>query len=737
MNQMNSRYLLPGILMALLWLWAGCTQAEPAPTATSTGSVPAVSQTTPTILPTNTAVPPTATPTATLPPTATTTPIPTATATPPPTPVGPGPTVTPISVSDKVGFELVAQVGGTINSFAVSGDYILVGQGPRLVVLDASDPAELTPIGQSEVLPGIVSNVMVRGETASTEPAEVAVLTAGHLLMVWDISDPTQPVPLHSLALPAAGSLLWQDDIIYAAGLIASQYVEQDGSGSQYFESYVATIDVSGPPRLLDQITIPYNIHATALVGDILYLGMGHQPAQGTLGVVVTDPAQLGDPISIPLATDVIFSLRAYDDTLLVGGYYKLSAFDVSDPRRPRYLWREEGAEIAQVYDFAVRDGQVHTLGWQAAGGFIPAQAVIDLPQPLPDPAVVTPVGITTSLQRGFGLLVVEDHLFRLLESSLSVFRLGGEEQTFVGGYTPPLGGPAVISDDVVYVGLETGYIARYRLPDLAPVDQTRMPQRTIYSLTEDNGRLYLTADNALHIYDAATLAPLGHFDSDQDEFRSFLFQREWRRFALPVVDNIVYAYALGFSTGQEMITRLDVNSPDQIRSLPPIFLARDLHLGALAANERWLVASLYTSQPDADDFLVFYERATLAEIRTIPLPLAPTTLWLQGNLLLAGGGGTFRDDGFLQFYQMPDGLSLTSRRMPGVYDMVMGEDNLALVTTHTDRRLLVLDFTDPVLPQAVGAFDLPYHRGHLAVSGAYVLVSDPVMGLYLLRLER
>jgi hypothetical protein len=732
MNQMNSRYLLPGILMALLWLWAGCTQAEPAPTATSTGSVPAVSQTTPTILPTNTAVPPTATPTATLPPTVTTTPIPTATATPPPTPAGPGPTVTPISVSDKVGFELVAQVGGTINSFAVSGDYILAGQGPRLLVLDASNPANLTPISQSDVLPGIVSNIMVRGETA--------VFTAGHLLMVWDISDPTEPVIAHSLALPAAGMLLWQDDIIYAAGLIASQYVEQDGSGSQYFESYVATIVVSGPPRLLDQITIPYNIHTTALVGDILYLGMGHQPAQGTLGVVVTDPAQLGDPISIPLATDVIFSLRAYDDTLLVGGYYKLSAFDVSDPRRPRYLWREEGAEIAQVYDFAVRDGQVHTLGWQAAGGFIPAQAVIGLPQPLPDPAVVTPVGITTSLQRGFGLLVVDDHLFRLLNSSLSVFQLGGEEQTFVGGYTPPIGGPAVISDGMVYVGLETGYVVRYQLPDLTPVDQTSLPQQAIYSLTGDNGRLYLTGDDALYIYDAADLTLLGQFDGEGEDGRSFLFQQVWRHIPLPVVDNIIYAFAQSATSGREMILLLDVSDPTQPEEVDSILLDRGLRIEALTANERWLAVSLYafdTSQQDHS--LIIYEHAngTLTEIRAIPQPLTPTTLWLQDDLLLAGGGGTFRDDGFLQLYQMPDGVALTSRRMPGVYDMVMSEGNLALVTTQTDRRLLVFDFTDPVLPQAVGAFDLPYHRGHLAVAGAYVLVSDPVMGLYLLRLER
>jgi len=151
---------------------------------------------------------------------------------------------------------------------------------------------------------------------------------------------------VHSLALPAAGSLLWQDDIIYATGLIARQYVEQEGSSSQYYESYVATIDISGPPRLLDQITLPYYIITTALVADILYLSIASQPAQSVLGVNVANPAQLSNPIPIPLPIATAFSLRAYGDTLLVGGPHQLAAYDVSNPRRPHYLWREEGGGI-------------------------------------------------------------------------------------------------------------------------------------------------------------------------------------------------------------------------------------------------------------------------------------------------------------------------------------------------------------------------------------------------------
>ena len=732
---MNDRYILPVILISLLWLWAGCTRVEPVPTA--------VSQSTPTatILPTITAQPATATFTPTPLPTLTTTPLPTVTSTPLPTPAAPGPTATPIRVSDKVGFELLAQVGGQINSFAVTGDLILVGQGPRLVVLDGSDPANLTPIGQSDPLPGLVSNLMVREDTASTEPAEVAVLTAGSLLMVWDVSDPTQPAMVHSLTLPAAGMLLWQDDIIYAAGLIASQYVEQDGRSSQYYESYVATIDVSGPPRLLDQITLPYNIQAVALVGDILYLASGdHWPdMHGVLGLEASNPAQLGDLISIPLAADVVFSLQTYGETLLVGGSYELAAFDVSDPRQPVRLWREEGAEIAQVYDFAVRDEQVHTLGWQAAGAFIPAQAVIDLPQPLPDPVALSPAGRQIRSQVGVGLLVIDDHLYRLLGVSLDIIDLAGAEQTVVGSYTPPVGGHLAIMNETIYVGLETGYVDSYRLADLAPVDQTSLPQPAIYSLTGDNGRLYLTGADALYIYDSADLTLLGQFDGEEDG-RSFLFQQVWRHLTLPVVDNIAYAFAQSPTSGREMILRLDVNNPAQPEEMDSILLDRNLRIEALAANERWLAVSLSAfDTAEQDHSLIIYEQANgaLTERRTIPLPLAPTTLWLQDDLLLAGGGGTFRDDGFLQLYQMPEGIPLTSRRMPGVYDAVMAENNLALVTTQTDRRLLVFDFTDPVLPQAVGAFDLPFHRGRLAVSGDYMVVADQMMGLYLLRLER
>jgi len=136
----------------------------------------------------------------------------------------------------------------------------------------------------------------------------------------------------------------------------------------------------------------------------------------------------------------------------------------------------------------------------------------------------------------------VEDHLFRLLPTSLDIFHLDGEEQTFVGSYTPPVGGHPVIWDETLYVGLEAGHVDSYRLTDLTPLDRYTLPDydqaeftQAIYSLTAVNGRLYLTGNRQFHILDAASLTPLGHFLSPETDPVSFLWQQVLRFYAPPL----------------------------------------------------------------------------------------------------------------------------------------------------------------------------------------------------------
>jgi hypothetical protein len=60
------------------------------------------------------------------------------------------------TAADAQNVELVGQIGGATLAVAVQGDYAYLGMGPRLVVLDISDPANPTMMGQSPVFPDIV-----------------------------------------------------------------------------------------------------------------------------------------------------------------------------------------------------------------------------------------------------------------------------------------------------------------------------------------------------------------------------------------------------------------------------------------------------------------------------------------------------------------------------------------------------------------------------------------------------
>lgn len=99
---------------------------------------------------------------------------------------------------------LVGQVGGIANAVVVQGIYAYLGIGPRLVILDVSEPALPTLIGQTAVLPNIVEDVAVVGSCAY-----LALNDSG--LRIIDISSPASPIevgydPAAALDVAVVGS---------------------------------------------------------------------------------------------------------------------------------------------------------------------------------------------------------------------------------------------------------------------------------------------------------------------------------------------------------------------------------------------------------------------------------------------------------------------------------------------------------------------------------------------------
>jgi hypothetical protein len=149
--------------------------------------------------------------------------------------------------------DLVAQIGGATYAVAAQGNYAYIGVGPRLVILDVSDPARPVVVGQTGALPGVVLGLAVAGSYAY-----VADRDAG--LRVVDVSDPDAPVEIGFYDTPGSAS---------GVALIGSYAYVADG------DSGLRVINVSNPaaPVEADSYDTPGFAAGVAVAGSYVYVG--------------------------------------------------------------------------------------------------------------------------------------------------------------------------------------------------------------------------------------------------------------------------------------------------------------------------------------------------------------------------------------------------------------------------------------------------------------------------------
>jgi len=87
--------------------------------------------------------------------------------------------------------ELVGQIGGPVFAVAVQGNYAYVGVGPRLIVLDVSDPAHLRMIGRTVKLLYAIHDIAVVGGYAYVAVGESGTWLGG--LWIIDVANPAAP----------------------------------------------------------------------------------------------------------------------------------------------------------------------------------------------------------------------------------------------------------------------------------------------------------------------------------------------------------------------------------------------------------------------------------------------------------------------------------------------------------------------------------------------------------------
>ena len=93
------------------------------------------------------------------------------------------PSANQLSLAEAENIEMVGQIGGMIKGVAVQGNYGYIGVGPRLVIMDISEPSQIHDVGQSNVLTDTIRAVAVVGEYAMLlpDPLAYALLTFLHL----------------------------------------------------------------------------------------------------------------------------------------------------------------------------------------------------------------------------------------------------------------------------------------------------------------------------------------------------------------------------------------------------------------------------------------------------------------------------------------------------------------------------------------------------------------------------
>ncbi len=190
---------------------------------------------------------------------------------------------------------------------ALSGDVAYVADGTSLVVLDVSDPTNLTLLG---TYAGNAQDVAISGNTAY-------VADGGNTLLVLDVSDPSVPTLVGSL--PGIGA-----DGVAVAGDVA--YVASD--------SGLSSVDVSVPssPVLLGSLATADWARKVTISGDVAYVAARDA---GLLAIDVSDPAALAFLGAYDTPGSALGVAVAGDLALVADWTRGLVTLDVTDPTSP------------------------------------------------------------------------------------------------------------------------------------------------------------------------------------------------------------------------------------------------------------------------------------------------------------------------------------------------------------------------------------------------------------------
>jgi hypothetical protein len=238
---------------------------------------------------------------------------------------------------------------GYATGVAVAGHYVYVADEASLRIIDVSDPANAFEVGAANT-PGYAKSVAIVGTTAYVGQIFCANECSASLL-IMDVSDPIQPVPISSLAIP-------RFTFAPVVGVVAADgyaYVAAGMGG-------LRIIDVSDPANAFEvgaweAAQGAANGRQVEVRGHLAFL------ADGTSGLVVLDVSDPRAPREVASygAAGGLVDVAVEGDYAYLAAYDSLVALDVSDATAPALVATQP--VLSNAEDLAARDGFAYVAG--------------------------------------------------------------------------------------------------------------------------------------------------------------------------------------------------------------------------------------------------------------------------------------------------------------------------------------------------------------------------------------
>lgn len=623
--------------------------------------------------------------------------------------------------------EFVAQIGGAVYGVAVRNGLAYLGRGPRLLVLDVTNPDSPVLVGQTQVLPAVVLDVKLPADEPAG-PIHVYVALGESGLGVIDVSDPRAPVMVSSC--PTPGSAM---SLALGAGHLAGHtyaYVPLGDRG-------LSVIDVTDP---LAPVAVGFYQPAEAFLRKAA-IAAGAQAgsvyayvADSRKGLRILDVSTTNNPLEATLfeisggsgAEDVAVAQDpAWYKTY---GYvaspdHGLMIVDVTDSGAPVEVGRfssvgvsgvsvirgeSPGERVAYVagQDFEVDDSRIGGLG------------ILDVSDPS-DPILEGVCELEASPRN----MAVNGGLVYLANGYLDIVDVAdAAAATWIGAYGTSANnysGDLALRGDLACLASYGGlWIVDVANP-LRPLDRGSWTgSRWINDVALNGDYAYLSAEGTgLHVIDISNPA--------LPERVTMVMLGDARAVEVPASREGAppYAYVANSQRGLIVLDVSNAATPIEVGSSDPLNLAWSVavtdrqspgstyaYVGALW-NRVWV---LDVSDPAQPDVVGDWAQPTLAD----DLALA------DGYLYAAAGNGLYIADISspalpIQITNYP--LSVQSVAVAGDY-AYLGAGGLR-----------VLDVTDPGGPMEAGFYETPGGSRDVAVAGPLVYVAAGEGGLVIL----